>query len=50
MDPWTGRWSVDSAATDEDGSTIHKMAWTGVIIKDPTRVMSLIPNILTDID
>lgn len=49
-DPWSGRWSVNGAATDEDGSTIHKMAWTGVIIKDPTRVMSLIPNILTDID
>lgn len=46
-DPWTGKYSVDYATTDEDGSTIHKMAWTGVILKDPTRVMSLIPNILS---
>lgn len=32
----------------EDSAQIHKMATLGVFILDPTRTMSLIPNILTE--
>jgi hypothetical protein len=31
---------------DEDSAVIHKMSTLGVFILDPTRVMSLVPNIL----
>lgn len=44
--PWTGQYSVEYASTDEDGTTVHKMDTFGVVILDPTRIMSLIPNIL----
>lgn len=45
--PFTGQYSVDYASTDEDSTEVHKMDTFGVIIKDPTRVMSLIPDILS---
>ena len=45
--PFTGQYSVDYASTDEDSTAVHKMDTFGVIIKDPTRVMSLIPDILS---
>lgn len=46
MDPWTGKFSVENAATDEDGSEIHKMSTFGVTVLDPTRTMAFIPAIL----
>lgn len=44
--PFTGQRNNDNAGTDEDSATIHKMATLGVCVLDPTRTMSLIPNIL----
>ena len=35
-----------NASHDEDSATIHKMTTTGVCVLDPTRTMSLIPDIL----
>ncbi len=31
---------------DEDSAVIHRMATLGVCVLDPTRTMSLIPNVL----
>lgn len=45
-DPWTGRTNVENASTDEDASTIHKMAVLGICVLDPTRTMSIIPAML----
>lgn len=44
--PFTGEWNVNYAGTDEDGCTIHKMAWLGVLVLDPSRTMSIIPQVL----
>lgn len=44
--PFTGQFSVQSAAHDEDSTTVHKMTTFGVCVLDPTRTMSLIPAIL----
>lgn len=44
--PFTGEWGVQYASTDEDSTTVHKMAWLGVLVLDPSRTMSIIPSIL----
>jgi len=31
---------------DEDSAVIHKMAQLGILIFDPTRTMSIVPNVL----
>lgn len=31
---------------DEDSAVIHRMATFGVCVLDPTRTMSIIPNVL----
>lgn len=45
-DPITGRRNNDNSSTEEDSSTIHKMSTLGICVLDPTRTMSLIPNVL----
>lgn len=45
-DPWSGKYSVEYASSDEDASTIHKMTTFGICVLDPTRTMSIIPAIL----
>lgn len=44
--PYTGQMGNPNASHDEDSATIHKMTTTGVCVLDPTRTMSLIPDIL----
>jgi hypothetical protein len=31
---------------DEDSAVIHKMAQLGIMVLDPTRTMSIVPNVL----
>lgn len=46
-DPWTGRTNNNSMSWDEDSATIHAMnTGVGVCVLDPTRTMSIIPDIL----
>ena len=45
--PFTGQRGNLNMSHDEDSATIHKMATLGVCVLDPTRTMSLIPNILS---
>lgn len=45
-DPFTGRIGNPHMSTDEDSAEIHKMTITGICVLDPTRTMSLIPNVL----
>lgn len=44
--PFTGEININYASTDEDATTVHKMATLGVCLLDPTRTMSIIPAIL----
>ena len=44
--PFTGQMNNPNMTHDEDSATIHKMASLGVCVLDPTRTVSLIPNIL----
>jgi len=44
--PFTGAQNNPYASFDEDAAVIHKMATLGICVLDPTRTMSLIPNIL----
>ena len=44
--PFTGQAGNPYASFDEDAAVIHKMATLGVLVLDPTRTMSLVPNIL----
>lgn len=44
--PFTGQMGNPHMSYDEDSATIHKMATLGICVLDPTRTMSLIPNIL----
>ena len=44
--PFTGQMGNPYMSHDEDSATIHKMTTLGVLVKDPTRTMSLIPAIL----
>ena len=46
--PFTGEWNNFNMSFDEDAAVIHKMATFGICVLDPTRTMSLIPNILSD--
>lgn len=45
--PFTGGMNNPYMSYPEDSAQIHKMATLGVLILDPTRTMSMIPNILT---
>lgn len=45
--PFTGEWGNNNMSYDEDSAVIHKMATLGICVLDPTRTMSLIPNILS---
>lgn len=45
--PFTGESNNPYASFDEDAAVIHKMAKLGICVLDPTRTMSLVPNILT---
>ena len=45
--PFTGAQGNPYASFDEDAAIIHKMATLGICVLDPTRTMSLIPNILS---
>lgn len=45
--PWTGKINNDNASFGEDKAIIHKKAVLGICVLDPTRTMSLIPNILS---
>jgi hypothetical protein len=44
--PFTGAWNNDNMSFDEDAAIIHKMAEVGIVVYDPLRTMSIIPNIL----
>ena len=44
--PFTGTIGNDTMSHDEDSATIHKFTTTGVCVLDPTRTMSIIPDIL----
>ena len=44
--PFTGGTNNPYASFDEDAAVIHKLATLGICVLDPTRTMSLIPNIL----
>lgn len=44
--PYTGQMGNPYMSHDEDSATIHKMTTTGVLVKDPTRTMSIIPALL----
>lgn len=45
--PFTGQMNNPYMSFDEDSAVIHKMATLGICVLDPTRTMSLIPNILS---
>lgn len=44
--PFTGEMEINYMSHDEDSTTIHKMGTLGVAVLDPTRTMSIIPNVL----
>ena len=44
--PYTGQMNNQYMSFDEDSAVIHRMATLGVCILDPTRTMSLIPQVL----
>lgn len=44
--PFTGQTDNLFASYDEDSAVIHKKATLGVVVYDPTRIISLIPSIL----
>ena len=44
--PFTGEFNNSSASFDEDAAAIHYKATLGIVMYDPTRVISFIPNIL----
>lgn len=44
--PFTGQVNIENMSYDEDSAVIHKYATLGICVLDPTRTMSLIPNIL----
>ena len=45
-DPFTGRTNIENMSFDEDAAVMHRMAVLGACVLDPTRTMSLIPNVL----
>ena len=44
--PFTGEANNGFASFDEDAAVVHYKATMGIVIYDPTRCISLIPNIL----
>lgn len=44
--PFTGEFNNSFASYDEDSAVVHYKATLGIIMKDPTRCVSLIPAIL----
>lgn len=42
--PYTGEWGNPYMSHDEDSADFHKMAILGVMVLDPTRIVSLIPQ------
>ena len=44
--PFTGEFNNSSASFDEDAAVVHYKATLGIVMYDPTRVISFIPNIL----
>ena len=46
--PFTGQMGNPYMSHDEDSATIHKFARLGVCVLDPTRTMSIIPNVLQE--
>lgn len=45
--PFTGQNQINYMATDIDGSSMHRMSGRfGVMLMDPTRVVSLVPQVL----
>ena len=46
--PFTGEFNNSSASYDEDAADVHYKATQGILLKDPTRVISLIPDLLED--
>lgn len=44
--PFTGEWNNDHMSFDEDGAIIHKMSDLAVVVYDPTRTASIVPDIL----
>ena len=45
--PYTGQVNIDNMSYDEDSAVVHRMATLGVCVLDPTRTMSIIPNVLS---
>ena len=46
FNPFTGEANNGSASFDEDAAVIHYKSTLGILMRDPTRVITLIPNIL----
>ena len=46
--PYTGEMNNQHMSFDEDAAVVHRYATLGACVLDPTRTMSLIPNILVD--
>lgn len=44
--PFTGDGNNMSAGTDEDAATVHYKSTLGILMRDPSRVVSLIPKVL----
>lgn len=44
--PFTGQANNMNASYDEDSAVVHMISTLGLIVYDPTRMISLIPNIL----
>lgn len=45
--PFLGTSTNNFMSYDEDSAVIHKMAQLGIMVLDPTRTMSIIPNMLS---
>lgn len=46
FNPFTGQSNNASASFDEDAAVVHMKSTLGILMKDPSRCISLIPNIL----
>lgn len=46
--PFTGAYDNPHMSYDEDSASFHRMAKLGICVLDPTRTVSLIPNVLLD--
>lgn len=45
--PFTGQYGNQNMSFDEDSAVFHRMATLGVCVLDPTRTMSIIPDMLS---